>query len=106
MRSWHNHFDNYGNYIPGYCGGITLGDCKELDDLLKIGIDLKEYPVLKFLINKDMQGLLQFAVDFGYSEDEAGYYSKCHLCVDLRKYLNTKNDFKELKPNAFYSNLL
>lgn len=105
LRNWHNHFDNYCNFIPGYCGGITLGDCRELDNLLKIGIDLKEYPVLKYLINEDLQGLLQFAVDFGYSENEDGYYSKCHLCVDLRKYLNTKDDFRELKPDAFYANL-
>ena len=33
-RSCHNHFDNYGSYIPGYYRGITLGDCRELDDLV------------------------------------------------------------------------
>ena len=106
LRNWHNHFDNYGNYIPGYCGGITLGDCRELNDLLKNGIDLKEYPVLKYLIRDDLNGLLQFAIDHGYSQNEEGYYSKCHLCVDIRKYLNASNDFKELKPDAFYSNLV
>lgn len=105
LRNWHNHFDNYGNFIPGFCGGITLGDCRELNDLLKNGIDLKEYPVLKYLIHDDLEGLLQFTVDRGYIVNEDGYYSKCHLCVDLRKYLNTKDGFKELKPDAFYSNL-
>lgn len=35
LRNWHNHFDNYGNYVPGFCGGISLGDCRELDRLLK-----------------------------------------------------------------------
>lgn len=106
LRSWHNHFDNYGNFIPGFCGGITLGDCRELNDLLKYGIDLEEYPILKYLIHDDMNGLLQFTVDRGYTADEAGYYSKCHLCVDLRKYLHAEDGFKELKPDAFYSNLL
>lgn len=105
LRNWHNHFDNYGNYIPGYCGGISLGDCRELDNLLTNGIDLKEYPVLKYLIHNDMKGLLQFAVDFGYSEDEEGYYSKCHLCVDIRKHLSTKGIFKELRPKEFYAHL-
>ena len=105
LRNWHNHFDNYGNFIPGYCGGITLGDCRELDDLLKTGINLKEYPVLKYLISDDMHGLLQFALDSGYDENKDGYYSKCHLCVDIRKYLKTKDDFRELKPDAFYANL-
>ncbi len=105
LRNWHNHFDNYCNYIPGYCGGITLGDCRDLDDLLKKGIDPDEYPVLKHLINDDLEGLLKFAVDYGYHENEEGYYSKCHLCTDIRKYLIDKDDFKELKPHAFYLNL-
>jgi hypothetical protein len=105
LREWHNHFDNYGNLIPGFCGGITLGDCRELNDLLKNGIDLEQYPVLGYLIQDDMKGLLQFTVDRGYIVEEDGYYSKCHLCVDLRKHLNAVDGFRELKPDAFYSNL-
>jgi hypothetical protein len=31
LRSWHNHFDNYGNFMPGYCGGISLGSWFEMD---------------------------------------------------------------------------
>jgi hypothetical protein len=105
LRNWHNHFDNYGNYIPGFCGGITLGDCRNLNDVLKYGIDLKEYPVLKYLICEDMEGLLRFTVEKGYIVSEEGYYSKCHLCVDLRRYLNIVDEFRELKPDAFYANL-
>jgi hypothetical protein len=105
LRSWHNHFDNYGNYIPGFCGGITLGDCRELNELLKTGIDPEEYPVLNYLIREDMDGLLQFALLRGYNPDEEGYYSKCHLCVDLRRYLNDKGGYKELKPDEFYHHL-
>ncbi len=40
IRSWHNHFDNYGNFMPGYCGGISLGSWFELDQLIEDGIDL------------------------------------------------------------------
>jgi len=105
LRDWHNHFDNYGNYIPGFCGGITLGDCRELDDLLKYGIDLEKFPVLSYLIKEDMPGLLRFAAEYGYQKYEKGYYSKCHLCADIRKHLNTKFEFKELKPEGFYANL-
>jgi hypothetical protein len=105
LRDWHNHFDNYGNYIPGFCGGITLGDCRELDDLLKYGIDLEKFPVLSYLIKEDMQGLLRFAAESGYQESEKGYYSKCHLCADIRKHLNARFEFKELKPDGFYANL-
>lgn len=106
LRSWHNHFDNYGNFIPGFCGGITLGDIRQLDELQANGIDLEVFPVLKFLIREDLEGLLQFAKDYGYRVSEEGYYSKCHLCTDLRKFLVEKDDFRELEPKAFYSNLL
>jgi hypothetical protein len=106
LRNWHNHFDNYGNFIPGFCGGITLGDTRHLDELLEKGIDLEKFPVLKFLILGDMKGLLNFAKDYGYRISEEGYYSKCHLCTDLRKFLVEKDDFRELEPKAFYSNLL
>ncbi len=105
LRSWHNHFDNYGNFMPGFCGGISLGDCRKLDDLLKSGVDADEFPVLKHLILGDMEGLLEFTLERGYTANEEGYYSKCHLCVDLRKYLHARNGFRELTPDEFYTKL-
>ncbi|VUT27169.1 MAG: hypothetical protein MASP_01978 [Candidatus Methanolliviera sp. GoM_asphalt] len=105
LRNWHNHFDNYGNYLPGYCGGISLGDCRNLNELLKDGLDLERKPVLKFLINEDFKGLFHFAKDFGYQELREGYVSKCHLCIDIRKYLLERGEFDELKPKEFYSHL-
>jgi len=33
---------------------------------------------------------------------QRGYVSKCDLCLDLRKYLVTKDDFEELNPGEFY----
>jgi hypothetical protein len=103
LRNWHNHFDNYGNFIPGFCGGITLGDGRKLNELLKHGIDPGVYPVLDFLVREDMEGLLRFAVERGYQVSREGYYSKCHLCVDLRKHLHAIGGFKELKPDDFYA---
>ena len=105
LRSWHNHFDNYGNFIPGYCGGISLGSWFELDWLLEEGIDLETKPVLKFLINEDMRGLLNFAADKDYQELSEGYVSKCHLCLDIRQYLVSTGDYDELKPRQFYEQL-
>lgn len=66
----------------------------------------EEFPVLKYPVNEDMKGLLQLASDAGYQENEDGYYSKCHLCVDIRKYLHATNGFRELTPDALYSNLV
>ncbi|UCH50426.1 MAG: 4Fe-4S cluster-binding domain-containing protein [Chloroflexota bacterium] len=105
VRNWHNHFDNYGNWIPGYCGGISLGNWHDLDRLCKQGLDLDEQPVLGFLIKQDFAGLIDYSRNFGYEVPREGYISKCHLCVDIRRYLTTKQEFKELKPNEFYSQL-
>ncbi len=105
LRSWHNHFDNYGNFMPGYCGGISLGSWFELDRLLKEGIDLENRPVLKYLVKKDMQELFNFASDTGYQELSEGYVSKCHLCLDVRKYLVSVGDYAELQPREFYEQL-
>jgi hypothetical protein len=102
LRNWHNHFDNYGNCLPGYCGGISLGNWQALDKLIEEGIDLDRHPVLEFLISQDFKGLLQFAKDFGFQELKEGYISKCDLCADIRKQLLAKKDIDELKPKQFY----
>ena len=105
LRNWHNHFDNYGNFMPGYCGGISLGRWEDLDRLEQEGIDLDAHPVLRFLIDEDVQGLLGFAQDLGYVEREEGYVSKCDLCLDLRNHLVSRADFEELSPKEFYTHL-
>lgn len=105
LRDWHNHLDNYGNIMPGYCGGISLGDWHQLDDLIEDGIDLDKRPILSFLLDENMMGLYDFAKDLGYRELEEGYISKCHLCLDLRTYLIGQKDFEELRPLEFYDHL-
>jgi len=105
LRNWHNHFDNYGNFMPGYCGGISLGSWFELDRLVKEGLDLENRPVLNYLVNENMRGLFTFALDRGYREINEGYVSKCHLCLDIRKYLASRGNFEELKPRNFYEQL-
>jgi len=105
IRSWHNHVDNYGNFIPGYCGGISLGSFYDLDKLIKDGIELNKYPVLKYIISDNFEGLLSFAKEHGYKEVRGGYLSKCHLCVDIRKHLVANGNFNELEPKEFYQHL-
>jgi hypothetical protein len=105
LRSWHNHFDNYGNFLPGYCGGISLGNWLHLDSLVEEGIDLEAHPVLAFLIFGKMEGLFRFARDLGYQEAERGYVSKCDLCLDLRRFLFHRGEFPELAPGEFYEHL-
>jgi hypothetical protein len=105
LRDWHNHFDNYGNYMPGFCGGISLGNWLELDRLIEEGIDLEAHPVLGFLVVEDMRGLYRYAQDLGYQEAGAGYLSKCDLCLEIRKHLVSVGDYAELQPGEFYDHV-
>jgi len=66
---------------------------------------VQESPVLGFLIDEDIKGLFLFAKDFGYQENPEGYLSKCDFCLDIREYLVSKGDFKELNPKEFYEHL-
>jgi hypothetical protein len=102
LRPWHNHFDNYGNFMPGFCGGISLGDWRDMDRLLAEGIDGDAKPVLRCLVTDDMAGLLRIARDHGYPERPGGYISKCDLCLDIRCHLSDHGDFGELRPREFY----
>jgi len=104
-RGWHVHVDNYCNFMPGYCGGISLGDARDLNSICG-GIDLEERPILKFLA-RDLKELFEFAVKkFGYEERRDGYVSKCHLCLDIRRHIVMRTEgFEELGPREFYFHL-
>jgi hypothetical protein len=102
LRDWHVHVDNYCNLVPGFCGGLSLGDARELDKLCR-GIDLDERPVLRALLT-DLADLLRLGKEHDYQEQE-GYVSKCHLCGDVRRHLAERGNYRELKPTAFYTRL-
>jgi hypothetical protein len=102
IRDWHIHVDNYGNFVPGFCGGLTLGDARDLDSLYK-GIDLDELPVLRTLLT-DLADLYHLAQAYDYQE-RVDYISKCHLCLDIRRHLVQSGDFRELQPGAYYQHL-
>jgi hypothetical protein len=102
LREWHNHVDNYGNYIPGFCGGLSLGSVTSLPQLTNDGIDLDENPILCFIIENDFEGFYRFACQKGYTGEVRQYYSKCHLCLDLRQFLASRNSYQELQPQRFY----
>ncbi len=104
-RAWHIHVDNYGNYISGYCGGISLGNAENLAQLLE-GIELENHPILNAIVT-DLQNLYEIAVNnFEYEEVAQGYISKCHLCVDIRRHITQcTKEFQELSPREFYQHL-
>ncbi|MDW8033428.1 MAG: radical SAM protein [Nitrososphaerota archaeon] len=105
-RNWHVHVDNYFNYMTGYCSGISLGDVRNLDVMIKEGISLEDKPILRTLVTR-IGNLYELAVkEFNYKEDEDGYISKCHLCIDIRRHIvQQTHEFKELQPMEFYYSL-
>jgi MoaA/NifB/PqqE/SkfB family radical SAM enzyme len=104
LESQHAHFDLYGNYIPYFCGGISLGSWLNLEKFYE-EFNIDEKPLIKILIEKGPYGLMRYAKNFGFKELEDGYVGKCHLCVDVRKYLVSLKNYQELSPKGFYSNL-
>ena len=107
-RPWHVHVDNYCNYMTGYCGGISLGDARNLDSICGEGIELNEHPVIAMLVShRGLERLFWFSVEkYGYKELKDGYVSKCHLCVDIRRHIiGQTEELKELQPKEFYDRL-
>jgi hypothetical protein len=101
---YHVHIDNYGNYMAGFCGGISLGDARELDAVFQ-GIDLDERPVLNALV-EGIGELYRLTKEFGYKDLTEGYISACHLCMDLRRHLVQQTEqFAELKPRQIYAHI-
>ncbi|KXA96283.1 hypothetical protein AKJ39_04825 [candidate division MSBL1 archaeon SCGC-AAA259J03] len=103
-RGWHFHVDNYLNYLPAYCGGISLGDARNLESM-EDGIPLGDRPALD-APTESLEHLYQLGEKFGYEEERGGYVSKCHLCLDIRRHLvEGTGRFKELRPKEFYSRI-
>ena len=106
LYAHHSHFDLYGNFISGFCGGLTVGDWHDLPLLLEhfqSGI----YPeLISTLLDKGPYGLFTFAQEaYGYEPLEQGFAGKCHLCVDVRKHLVEQGEFPELEPREFYERI-
>ncbi len=104
LSSRHAHFDLYGNYIPLFCGGLSLGRFDDLPSFVQ-NFDYRKLPLIKILVEKGPYGLYEFACkNYGFQTDER-FAGKCHLCVEVRRYLIEKDYFEELSPKEFYQNL-
>ncbi len=101
----HIHIDLYGNYIGGFCSGITLGKSFNLRELYNKKITYENFPVLFILLSKGVKGLYEFVLEkIEFTPLPQGYISPCHLCNHLR-YSLIKNNFyfDELSPVEYYS---
>jgi len=101
----HSHFDLYGNFISGFCGGLTAGDWHELPQLLVDFSEGRYPPLIEMLVERGPYGLCEMAEErYGYRPLPEGYAGKCHLCVDARRHLLNNAQFEELRPTGFYDN--
>jgi hypothetical protein len=105
LYAHHSHLDLYGDYISGFCGGLTIGDWHNLPRLLA-DFRAGRYPLLiEVLVEQGPYGLCRLAErEFGFSPLAEGYTGKCHLCVDVRRHLVRQSAFDELHPPGFYAN--
>jgi hypothetical protein len=103
LYAHHSHFDLYGNYISGFCGGLTIGSWRKLKQL-RSDFSAEDYPpLIGILVSSGAYGLFDMAHrEFGFEPLSDGYAGKCHLCVDVRHHLVKIEDFPELKPQEFY----
>ena len=106
LHAHHSHFDLLGNYISGFCGGLSVGSWRDLPQVIS---DFRSgrYPALiDTLIARGPYGLYLSAREtFEYEERAEGYAGKCHLCVDVRQHLFERGEFPELQPYGFYEHI-
>lgn len=106
LHAHHSHFDLYGNFIAGFCGGLRLGSWRDLPGIIASTQLDQASPLIKLLVEGGPYRLYEWAKDtHGYTARHEGYAGKCHLCVDVRRHLAHKQTFAELQPAGFYENL-
>lgn len=78
----HFHVDMEGFFIPPGCTGLRLPLAQTI-----AGIENGRYPVFEALYLGGIAALYQLALQWGFSENEKGYPSKCNFCFHIRKHL-------------------
>jgi len=98
----HFHLDLNGNYIPGLCSGFQV-HYRDLGSALPAD----RYPFLHVLYQKGIKEFYHIATaEYGFVPQET-YSSKCHLCLDIRRFLVIEKQVTaaELGPAGFYKEI-
>jgi MoaA/NifB/PqqE/SkfB family radical SAM enzyme len=99
------HIDPHGNVFPSTCSGIILANAKKqpLSNIYQT-FDHREHPLLKTLIEEGPLPLLEEAIQYGFSDAEEGYATKCHLCFAVRTFFREEGLYPdEVGPEEIYS---
>jgi hypothetical protein len=95
----HFHVDHNGDLFTGLCAGLAPATIDELHPEITEGT----HPVFCRLATAGPYGLMEMAAgEYGFREREAGYVSRCDLCMDVRGSLHGTGAFPELRPASFY----
>ena len=98
----HSHFDLYGNFIPAFCGGISLGKWEDYLDLQIRFLSGSSQGLLKILIESGPYGLYKMASEkFSYLQESAGYVDKCHLLCGCAQIPATASRFSGIAARRF-----
>lgn len=99
LSTTHFHIDHNGDLFTGLCAGIVAGTVEDLHPRISAGTD----PVFWRLCEEGPFGLMEMAMkEYGFRPRGNGYVSTCDLCFDVRRHLQAKGEFRELRPAAFY----
>ncbi len=72
------------------CWSLSIGNAKKVP-LSKIltNYHWKTHPIIRALVEKGPRGLIDLPESEGFNFQEEKYIDKCHLCVEIRKFLKT-----------------
>lgn len=75
------------------CNDLYIGNTHR-NDILDILMDYDPFkiPEMKAIIEKGMKGLVNWVKKEGVIPNQDGYYSVCHMCIDLRKRSTSRNN--------------
>ena len=93
----HFHIAPNGSLFTGHCPGISIASLDELHPRRTSA----EAPAYAILAKEGPCGLVRAAGD-RFSPNPAGYISKCHLCLEVRKALAPTGEWPDLGPPDFY----
>jgi hypothetical protein len=98
----HFHVDLDGRYVPGLCSGMGI-------HLRDIGspLDPAAYPLVSLLHGQGIGAFLAWAREKHGFTPRGTYVSKCHLCVEIRRFLVMEKGLEsmELSPREYYTQL-
>lgn len=93
--------DHSGNIT--LCPGICIGNAEKEDlNIILENYDYSKHPIISVIEAIGPIGLLELAKTKNYGEEEKNFYNECHLCYEIRRFLQPHYP-EFLAPKEIYS---